>query len=59
MTKTKEKTLEERIADARVEHELTQRRIAELSSELEQIPARLQAVDWSTDEEASVRCSRA
>jgi len=52
--KNKEPTLEERIADARSEHEVTQRRVAELESELGEIPGKLQAVDWSTDEEQSI-----
>ena len=53
--KNKEPTLEERIADARSELEVAQRRIAELERELREIPGKLQAVDWSIDEEASVR----
>ncbi len=51
---TKEKNLDEQIADARAEHAATEKRIAELTDELAGIPGQIGSVDWSSDEERAV-----
>lgn len=51
--KTKEaKELAAQIEDARAEHAATQKKIGELTAELNSIPGRISAVDWGDEEKA-------
>jgi chromosome segregation ATPase len=48
----KTKDLVERIKDARAEHAQTEKKIGELTAELNSVPGRISAVDWGDEEKA-------